>query len=254
MNKAIPSPQPLATADGSYTLQDPQTGLYYRSRCGALSESRYIFLEQSPLLQQIGPWRVLEIGLGGCLNFLVTAVAALQQTPAVPLHYHVVEATPITPEILTSLHYEQQFECGTLIPELIPILAHLQHHRTPLTVSMQQSRLVLTIYPAPWQAVTLPSELQVDAIYHDPFGPRDNPDCWQSDCFKWSTAHLAPHGRLVTYAAATHIRQAMVTAGLWVASAPGFARKREMTLAALSPSALAPYTLLNRDKYLCNAS
>ena len=98
---------PIATADGSMTLFDHESSLHFRSLRGARSESEYVFFESSGLQQHPTPWRVLELGLGTGLNFLVTAQQALES--GVTLDYHVVEAEPIQAALLKQLNHARFF-------------------------------------------------------------------------------------------------------------------------------------------------
>ena len=99
---------------------------------------------------------------------------------------------------------------------------------TPL--SSQQIKVVLTLHKTHWENIPH-DKYAADAIYHDPFGPRENPEAWSERCFAWQKSHLKDTGRLVTYAAASHVRRAMQTSGLVVAGTD-FGGKREMTVAA----------------------
>jgi len=236
---------PIETGDGSRTIFDTGRMLYFRSLQGAGSESAYVFLESSQLTQW-PVWRVLELGFGTALNFLTTAQAWLQQGADQPLDYHVVESQPLEPEIFAALKYTSHFD-SQLVALVSTVLEAAAQQRAPVSHSYQQ--LCLNLYPCSWEAASLAPELEVQAIYHDPFGPKANPECWTPACFAWSSRHLHPAGRLVTYAAATQVRKAMVAAGLVVASLPGSGTKREMTLAAHHSEALSGTTLLNQSRY-----
>ncbi len=222
---------PIQTADGSMTLLDQHNDLHFRSLRGARSESEYVFFESSRLQAQAFPWTVLELGLGTGLNFLVTATHALQHqqhNPSAALNYHVVEAHPLPLSAFDALGHTSRF-AEPLCTLLYEALSQTQPgHMTE--VCMGAIRLCL--YHGRWQDTVLPDSLAVHSIYHDPFGPKDNPDCWTVDCFRWSGAHLLPEGRLVTYAANTPLRRAMVEAGLYIASQQGSQLKREMTVAS----------------------
>jgi tRNA U34 5-methylaminomethyl-2-thiouridine-forming methyltransferase MnmC len=73
----------VPTADGSLTLFQSEVGEHYHSKHGALQESKHVFLNsglvyflaQEPQTQV----RILEVGLGTGLNFLLTADYAQKQ-------------------------------------------------------------------------------------------------------------------------------------------------------------------------------
>jgi len=237
---------PITTADGSRTLYDVQKDIHFRSLDGARSESAYVFYQGSGLPTQPAPYTILELGLGTGLNLLFTLDQLAKSAPEAAVDYHVVESDALSPEIFLDLEHTRWLHDPRWNDLLAQGLSQLQARAEILTLAYKQARI--TIYPQRWQATVLPAELQVQAIYHDPFGPEDNPDCWTVDCFRWSSQHLSDQGRLVTYAASTQMRRAMVQAGLVIASLPGSGRKREMTVAARQESALAAEAKILRNR------
>jgi tRNA U34 5-methylaminomethyl-2-thiouridine-forming methyltransferase MnmC len=235
----------IQTGDGSRTLFDTERNIYFRSLQGAQSESDYVFLQASRI-QEHSNWRILELGLGTALNFLRTAEAFLNST-AGQLDYYAVESNPLDPQIFLALQHQSHLKHPWLI-ELVQ--EALERAQTEVMVSIQRGSVCLRIFAQDWQSNPLPDDLEVDAIYHDPFGPKENPDAWAQDCFVWEARYLSPQGRLVTYGAATAVRKAMVAAGLIVASLPGSGSKREMTVAAKSTEALSHTQILIQSKYV----
>lgn len=190
--------QPFITADGSATYVHPQLGCSYRSLKGARSESWHVFVQPSGLLQQPPgrSWRVLELGFGTGLNYVLTRQAALEV--GVRLDYSALEPAPLA---------EPCWLWGSP-PECLMV-------------------------PQRWQECQLP-EGCYDCLYHDPFGPRHSPDCWTLECFQWARQRLRKGGRLLTYGASGQARRNMRAAGLMVGVYPGAPGKREMTVAALA--------------------
>lgn len=239
---------PIDTGDGSRTLYDPARDVYFRSMQGARTESEYVFLSGSGLANQPAPRQVLELGLGTGLNFLVTAASLRQHYPEQLLDYHVVEAEPLGLAAFDSLQHEVWLKDSELLGLLRQVLQASSQQPGQL-INQQQGTTRLSLYPQRWQDCVLPAGLQVQAIYHDPFGPEDNPDCWTADCFAWERQVLGPQGRLVTYAASTAMRRALVKAGFVIASLPGSGRKREMTVAGLNEAALEGCEILRKARF-----
>lgn len=227
---------PTQTEDGSFTICNEEKRRFYRSNQGAVTESKHVFLNGTSLTKKSPPWSILELGLGGGLNFIVTANEFLNQYPSGTLDYHSIDKSPIKPELFLDLKYNQLTKHSELITALHQVFMKLQTSTKPTKIKILE-RISFTIYPSHWQELNL-SNVTFDAIYHDPFGPKDNPECWTIDCFNMMVKHLKPDGLLATYAAASHIRQSMIQAGLAVARAPGSGRKREMTIAALNTDLL----------------
>lgn len=237
---------PVKTGDGSHTLFDTEKNLYFRSLQGARSESDYVFFSSSRLSDQPAPRAVLELGLGTALNFLYTADRLLLDKAGETLDYYVVEAAPLSREAFTVLQHRQWLQ----EPALAELVENVLGELAAAPESHQNlGPIRLHAYKSRWQDLDLPPELEVQAIYHDPFGPKDNPECWQRDCFRWSGRHLSPTGRLVTYAASTQMRRELVAAGLCIASLPGSGRKREMTVAARHEAALADAQPLKQARF-----
>lgn len=236
----------IQTGDGSYTFYNTRQNIYFRSLLGARTEAEYVFLAGTRLTEKTPDWSVLELGLGPGMNFLTTATAFLKQKTGGVLRYHVVEQDPLPAEIISQLNYPQWLPS----PEPLSLLKQILDP-TPATRRHASSpQIELTLYPCAWQDAQLDPDLRFQAIYHDPFGPAENPESWSRECFSWENAHLAADGCLATYGAATAVRKAMVAAGLHIASRKGSGPKREMTLAAQNPLLLAGERILSREKYL----
>lgn len=236
----------IETGDGSHTFFDTAQNIYFRSLQGARSEADQVFVGAGRLSRCRPDWRVLELGLGTALNFLATAEAWLRAGTSGRLLYTAVEAAPLTPELFAQLGHQRRLAFPQLNDLVIEVFARLQ---TEPVAAITRQGITLKVHRSRWQDCELDETLSVDAIYHDPFGPKQNPEAWTLPCFAWSSRHLAPQGRLVTYSAATVVRRAMVGAGLWIAALPGPGTKREMTVAAREPQALDDGRLLDRQKY-----
>ncbi|MCS7082867.1 MAG: MnmC family methyltransferase [Bacteroidota bacterium] len=241
---------PLQTGDGSWTLYEPERGLCFRSRFGACTEARHVFLRGTRLERYAPPWRVLELGLGAGMNFLVTAEAFLQRYSGGLLEYHAIERSPVSPELIEALRYRERLEHPELVEVLCEALARARRHpdRCPQVVLGAQGRVCLYLYPVDWRQAPVP-KLAAQAVYHDPFDLKSNPECWTRACFAWLAHRMAPMGILATYGAATAARRAMLRARLIIARLPGVLRKREMTVAAHRAEALAGYFILPYSRF-----
>lgn len=234
----------IQTGDGSHTLFETSRNIYFRSLQGAQSESEYVFLEASLMTHRPSPWRILELGFGTALNFLTTADRALQEHKV--LEYHALEMSPLEPEVFLALAHSRRLKQPWLAELVAEAFEQAQQQKQ---VCLSRSGIQLQLYAQAWQDCELPETLEVDAVYHDPFGPKENPEAWSAACFKWVSRPMSAQARLVTYAAASSVRRAMVAAGLNVASLPGSGSKREMTVAAKQAQALADARLLPSERY-----
>ena len=104
-----PSYAPEPTADGFDTLYSPVYGQTYPSKHGALIEARHVFLEGSDVAERLAqglPTRVLEVGFGTGLNFLLTAHRAASVN--VPLQYVALEKDMLPADVLARLNHGAQ--------------------------------------------------------------------------------------------------------------------------------------------------
>jgi tRNA U34 5-methylaminomethyl-2-thiouridine-forming methyltransferase MnmC len=239
----------IETDDGSKTLYDADRDVHYRTKHGARTESNFVFVHGSGLLQKPAPWQVLELGFGAGVNFVQTALACFQhydhKQDQIQLEYHAVDCAPVAPALL-------EFHPGELGAMARQALSEAGDGHDVIEVSGFGGRIVLKLYPRQWLDFDQP-ELSADALYFDPFGPRTEPGSWTTECFEVAARHMSDTAILATYSAATHVKRAMFEAGLWAATADGPGRKREITFAAKTRATLDArqgVELLSRDKYL----
>nr|BCX00024.1 MAG: methyltransferase [Bacteroidota bacterium] len=241
---------PVQTGDGSWTLQDPGRGVSLRSLAGAFTESRYVFVEGTRLGRHPPPWQVLELGFGAGTNFLLTAEAFLHRYARGLLEYYALERDPLSPELIEPLRFRERITHPELVDVVQEALARARRDPGPnpvITLGMG-GRICLYLYPVDWRRASLP-RLRAQAVYHDPFGPQVNPECWTRACFAWLAYRMAPDGILATYGASTAARRAMLRARLVIARLPGILRKREMTVAAHRAEVLEGYTVLPYERF-----
>lgn len=214
---------PLTTLDGSLTLECSRYGETYRSRRGALTEARHVFLDASGvagLLPTRKHAKVLELGFGTGLTFLVTAEAAARS--GARLEYVAFERDPLGADVLADLRYaellapfdgpDELVEWWTSLGTPVPEGAHeWRHGQTTLTLMVGEAARLIGGIPGG----------TFDAVYLDPFSPRANPDAWAEALLGGMAAALAPGGRLVTYSVSGEVRRRLQRAGLAVKKVPG---------------------------------
>jgi tRNA U34 5-methylaminomethyl-2-thiouridine-forming methyltransferase MnmC len=213
----------ILTPDGSVTYRNNVVGATYRSVHGAETESTQVFLEGTRLLERSGTWKVLELGFGTGLNFATTLKAAAA-------HGARLDYVSLEPDPLPADHW-------LLDPQWVNLKPGEPLELGPVT---------LTVIPQRWQEYSA-KENHYHAYFHDPFGPAVCPDCWTTDCFRWSYRALTADGVLATFGAASATRRAMKEAGFLVARLPGAKPKREMTIASKSAESIAHGKPWKRD-------
>ena len=185
----------------------------------------------------------MELGLGTGLNFMKTVESFLESSGATSLFYTAIEINPLPAATIQRLGTTND-PTQKIATDLL--LKALSQPKKPIGINSPKE-IQFNLRIMPWQDHK-ESPLNVDAYYHDPFAPKDNPLCWSTECFEWAKSHLSPEGIVATYSASSAIRRAMAQAGLFVAKRDGACGKREMTLAAQSPQLLNAGKLLPNNK------
>ncbi len=223
------------TDDGSPTLVECASGNSMHSGCGAVAETLHVYLHNSGVaarLQAGMPTRVLEVGLGSGLGFLLTANFASQHFA--PLHYVALEQLMPPPDLIRQLDLERYGINGDLIDSFCKLLDQ------PMTGSIEADvstncHLRLEIGDATaWNAS---GEKCFDAIYFDPFSPNANPALWTTQVFRVMHRLLVPDGKLVSYCVNRRVRDTLKECGFRVERVRGpIGGKREVLVA--SPSSV----------------
>ena len=212
----------VTTGDGSISIYNASVGENYHSKHGALREAQHVFLksglqyflEHHPV-QKV---RVLEVGLGTGLNFLLTADFCTEQK--ITLDYTGIEAHPlpmdmisqtgygeyVTPEIWNSFleNYPESINQSTAINSY----CHLHTAHTPLD--------------------QFDSAERYDVLYFDAFAAIHQPEMWEFAALEHITRFLKPNGVFVTYAITGNLKRTMKALGFSIEKAPGAPGKREM--------------------------
>lgn len=242
MATAAPAPDPgddvriVSTGDGSRTLYSERYGQTLHSSHGAAAEARWVFLAGSGVearLRRGDPCRVLEVGFGTGLNFLVTADAARVHEER--LNYTALERRLPQRDVLERLGYAEHLQQPELADRLYAVLDTVRKgtgRQQPLALD----DVTLTLVLGEATEAELPAGA-FDAVYHDAFSPDANAELWSETFLTRLAGALAPGGTLVTYTVAGAVRRALAAAGLEVAKRPGPpGGKREMLFARKSPT------------------
>ena len=219
--------QRVETEDGSSTLYDARLDVHYRSRFGAVTESDHVFVLGTGLPQRSGPWTVLELGFGGGMNFSRTVRACREK--AVALRYETLEFRPVPPDVIGA----GSDEATQMVRESLQRASAGQ----VVEVTSGDGAVTLRVHVMHWRSFRA-TNLGAHAVFHDPFAPAVNENSWTPEAFRWAKSHLAEDGILATYSSARKTRTSMAAAGLTVVRTDGPGRKRDITYAATTLSAL----------------
>jgi len=214
--------QIVTTADGSKTIYNTAVGEHYHSKNGALQESQHVFVNAGLICylteNPVCSLRILEVGFGTGLNFLLSAGYCTAKQ--VSLDYTGVEAYPLEPALLGQTGYEQ-----FAVPEIWQALLnnYLQALRQQVSINEY-----CTLAIAHYKLLDYTSDQRFDVIYFDAFASLYQPEMWNLAAIGHAISLLGAGGIFVTYAITGNLKRMLKGMGLTVEQIPGAAGKREM--------------------------
>ncbi len=239
-------PKLVVTRDGSHTVYSSQFDQHYHNPNGAVSESRYVFYEQTGLLDDLierDKITILEIGFGTGLNLMLLLDYCLKHHSQAQIDYYAVEGFPLETEIVKNFNYQKHLENPEAIDKVAGIFGKLSKGQNSFDLS---DKITLHLFYGMFDDFS-PDRVEANYIFHDAFSPDANPDLWTGKVFKKLKNFSADDVILSTYSAASKAQGALAWAGWKVAKTKGALGKREMILAALDPDRLGDLKRVNEE-------
>lgn len=240
----------VKTHDGSHTVYSSQFDQHYHNPNGAIAESRYIFFEQTGLVDRLSsdrPITIFEVGFGTGLSLMLLLDYYLSKGSHAEITYYSVEGFPLQPETVDGFNYadhlnhpEVQHSVTDLFSQIEPGDNHIQIHDR-ITVRLFNGLFA----DLDWQE----QNVQANYIFQDAFSPDVNGELWTGTVFKQLQKYSADDVILSTYCAASKVQGAMAWAGWKVGKTQGALGKREMILAALDAQQLEGCKKVNEERY-----
>lgn len=225
------------TDDGSPTLVQTATDDSMHSGCGALAETRHVYLEGCGVgdaLRRGRAMRVLEVGFGSGLGWLLTADLAIAHSTT--LFYHGLENQLAPTSVLRELDLGRFVRTPRLVEAFLDFVESVHAAGAGAANDQGSQTLQFTTGPATlslhlgdaadWcggdAAVHFsePDE-RFDAVYFDPFSPETSPRLWQTEIFAAILSVTRPDGVLASYCVNRQVRDAMAAAGWRIAKFAG---------------------------------
>jgi len=204
----------------------------YFSPAGGHMESLHVFAEPNNIPQKFfskDNINIFEAGFGSGLNFLLTLKLFLQFAPKnSKLNYTSFEKFPISPEDMEQIHnflVSLKFE-STIFLNFYKKNDFSKNHSN-FTFFDKKINLHL-IFDDLKNVEFYLSESFFDVWYLDGFNPKENPEMWSENFFRYIGNHSCANATFSTFSAAGFIKRGLEKNGYEVQRIKGFNRKREM--------------------------
>ena len=212
----------IFTSDGSKTIFNPEVGETYHSRHGALQESRHVFLNSGLRYfiadKNIEELRVLEVGFGTGLNFLLSAEFCLQHH--FRMDYVGIEVSPLNQSLISQTGYDDHVTPGLWE-------SFLEKYPSSLKNSVRINNQS-TLKVAHCALLEFQSQQSFDVLYFDAFAAVHQPEIWSHESLAHVCQFLKIGGVFVTYAITGNLKRSLKSLGFTIEKIPGALGKREM--------------------------
>ena len=215
------------TADGSNTIFNSEIDENYHSKHGALQESKHVFLQSG--LQHfisikeasgnpIKEVKILEVGLGTGLNFLLSADYCTQQQ--IKLDYVGIEAFPLNTDLIKQTGYQQYID-SDLWESFQGMYPSCINHKVKINEFCE-------LELAHTELLNFESPQLFDVLYFDAFAAVHQPEIWTEEAIAHTVSFLKTGGVFVTYAITGNLKRQLKALGFKFEKVPGAPGKREM--------------------------
>ena len=197
------------------------------SRLGTWEEARRVYLEPSRV-EEKGPAEevvIWDVGMGIAANAL-TAIAHTR------CRLRIISFENDLDGMCTALAHAERFD---LLLRFRRELAQLVSEKS---ISLENGLVNWQLLEGNFFACLRQNVDLPDLIFWDFYSPSVFPSLWSTGSFRAILPHLKPSTLLLTYAAATPVRSAMILAGLQVGRGVATPAKSETTEASLDRSGL----------------
>jgi len=233
----------VKTADGSYTIYHPGFGESYHSvSAGAVEESFKKFLLPSQLLERtdnLGEISILEVGFGLGYNLAVAVVKLLERKPSLKIRYIAFEKeiNPLIEDLELPEPYNRFY--GELKTKVLNGEREFFIGNAEVKILLGDAR----------KRVGELKGFKFDAIFHDAFSPKRNPELWTLDFLEKLKGLIKGEGFWVSYSTALPVRKALYLLGFKLFNTKPVGRKSPGTAATLKgePVNGSVYPLTQRE-------
>lgn len=213
MNKLL-----RTTYDGSHTIYNSEIDEYYHSIFGAITESKYIFIDKGLNYSIANPVKVLEIGFGTGLNAFLTLIECLKNNK--PIIYESIELFPLITELARNLNYAELIN-----PLYAKYFIQLHECKWNENITIIPGFCFKKIYG---NVTEIEIPLGFDVVFFDAFSPEKQPELWSEGVFSKIHKAMNQGGILTTYCAKGEVKRLLKDMGFKVELLSGPPGKRHI--------------------------
>ena len=215
----------IQTSDGSDTIYNSELNETYHSLHGSINESNVVYIKNGIefYLDQNRKKniKVLEIGFGTGLNFLLTHIFLEKRKEKI--FYHTIEPYPLPNEITEKLNYVSKV--GEQYSEIFSLSHNLEKDKkNHISKNLEFLKSNISI-----EDVILTDNY--DIIFYDAFAPSKQPSMWERKNLEKIYSHMNYDSVLVTYCSSGQFKRDLKSIGFKVDVLPGPKGKKEMVRA-----------------------
>ena len=215
----------IKTSDGSDTIFNSELNETYHSLNGSINESNIVYiqngLEYYLNRKKENNIKILEIGFGTGLNFLLTYIFLEKRNEKI--YYHTLEPYPLPNEIIKKLNYVSKI--GNQYGDIFNLPHNLKNDKkNALTKKIDFLKSKISI-----EDIALSNNY--DIIFFDAFAPSKQPSIWNKKNLNKIYSNMKDGAILVTYCSSGQFKRDLKSIGFEVEVLPGPMGKKEMVRA-----------------------
>ena len=215
----------IKTSDGSDTIYNSELNETYHSLHGSVNESNVVYIKNGIefYLDQNRKKniKILEIGFGTGLNFLLTYIFLEKRKEKIL--YHTLEPFPLPKDIIKKLNYIKKV--GDKYLEIF----QLSHSTESNKINNLSDRIEFVKSKNLLEEIKLKDNY--DIIFYDAFAPSKQPSIWKKENLEKIYSHMNYDSILVTYCSSGQFKRDLKSIGFRVEVLPGPRGKKEMVRA-----------------------
>ena len=214
------------TEDGSTTFFNEEFKQCYHSKVGAYTEAlgKYVIpCEIEKLAKENETIKILDVCFGLGYNSGVTIEKALAVNPNLKIEITGLENDPMILEKIKDLK----------VPESYVAVREILSKLKDGIYENENIRIRILIGDARKKIKEIPEERIYDAVFFDPFSPKECPELWELSFIKEVVKRTKPGSFIATYSAARVVKENFKNAGCEVSEGPKVGRRSGGVLASV---------------------